>query len=1162
MPTQEQARQRLQALIAQYDKDKQLNLTESDVIEKYLTPMFKEVLGWPTDDFAYYRNEVSLSKGRVDRVLLADNGERVYVEAKRFGVIDPLEKIESDQYVGEIRRAEANKKRRLSDVVRPQQLALPTMAVDRTAEEQQAINYAFQNGGQWAMLANFERLRLFNARRDWLVFTFESPAAYLEDFDLLWELSYERILKGSLDTLSNERFRVDIDSEYLALINEWRLLLANDLLSKRQENAWVFDGEQNVVLSTIRNVVQRIIDRLVIVRFAEDHLVINPGTLNGFYELRRDNPYAPSMVSLVQNLFRKFDEQHNSALFSEDVIDKALFTDEVLMSLVRDLYLVKFRSMPADILGNTYEQYLGKALVLDDDDTISTRDNLETRKKQGSYYTPQVIVRYIVDNSLGRYLYGTDNGKPDGAPLEGETRKTSQDIQDLRVLDSACGSGSFLIYAYEVLRDFYESEIQRLDAAYKAGITEIAEKMGTDTMALEIAVKAYDIEKARITHYPRIILEEHLYGVDLDPQAAEIAVVNLMMRGMEKQSTVKRLPLILNQNVKVGNALIGARPDDPRLPDHQDALARIRRLRADLKATPNTDPAHDTILDDLNAALTDIRQTLDADYAEHFDDLERVRTFHWAVEFPEAFVDETGVPLENAGFQVIIGNPPWEIVKPDLREFYAQFDEDIESRLSRKKAEARIDELNAEDPTLAPQWDDQKAHIEAQAAYYRASSDYTRQGRGDTATHKLFVERVYGLLRSQGRLGYVVPSGIYTDLGTKDLREMFLDEGAIDYIFSFSNERWFFEGVHHSFKFVLIGVQKDVKNDGFWATFRFNPRVAVAPENFPAFVADEENLVYVKSKSIEQFSPDSLSLMEFQSQLDYDAVTQIYSEFPLMGEEIENLWSIKFGREFDMTNDRDVFSTSTQPIVLYEGKMIHQYNAEYSEPRYWVKPSDAEIRYSRRRSSFPKHYLEPRFAFRAIARTTDERTLITTIIPGETICGHSMYTISGSELEYSKQLQLMSVMNSLVLDYIIRQKIATNVSLFHLYQSPMPRLTAGNPYFDALVQRAAQLTCTRSEFADLWREVVGSAWVDPATIAANDDDSALRPVVNPAARQILRDEIDALVAHLYGLSRAEFAHILGTFPLVFPDDADGQAKKEALLAQYDVWGARVAGWAR
>ncbi len=113
------------------------------------------------------------------------------------------------------------------------------------------------------------------------------------------------------------------------------------------------------------------------------------------------------------------------------------------------------------------------------------------------------------------------------------------------------------------------------------------------------------------------------------------------------------------------------------------------------------------------------------------------------------------------------------------------------------------------------------------------------------------------------------------------------------------------------------------------------------------------------------------------------------------------------------------------------------------------------------------------------------------------------------------------------------------MSMFHFYQLPVPRLTAGDPCFDAIVPRAARLTCTTAAFADLWREVMGAPW--DAGQAATD----------PAERQRLRDEIDALVAHLYGLTRDEFAHILAAFPLVFPDDAAGKQKKAALLATYD-----------
>lgn len=127
----------------------------------------------------------------------------------------------------------------------------------------------------------------------------------------------------------------------------------------------------------------------------------------------------------------------------------------------------------------------------------------------------------------------------------------------------------------------------------------------------------------------------------------------------------------------------------------------------------------------------------------------------------------------------------------------------------------------------------------------------------------------------------------------------------------------------------------------------------------------------------------------------------------------------------------------------------------------------------------------------------------------------------------------------MVLDYVLRYKVATTLNMFYMYQLPVPRLTPGDPYFDAIVPRAARLTCTRAEFADLWREVMGTDW------------DASSGAIDPAERQRLRDEIDVIVAHLYGLSRADFDHILGTFPLVFPDDDAGRRKRASLLAVYD-----------
>ncbi len=630
--------------------------------------------------------------------------------------------------------------------------------------------------------------------------------------------------------------------------------------------------------------------------------------------------------------------------------------------------------------------------------------------------------------------------------------------------------------------------------------------------------------------------------MDLDPQAAEIAVVNLMMRAMEGQSRAdKRLPLLLNQNIKVGNVLVGLPPKADYAVQNVSAseLRDVIRLRHEL-LTVGHGERHDALLRELPAATRALAERLDVAIQPHFTDLDRVRPFHWGVEFPEAFFDAEGAPLANPGFAVIIGNPPWEILKPDLREFYAQFDEKIESRYSRDDAEKRIAELDAEAPVRRPAFEASSQSATQTAAYARASGLYKRQGRGDPATHKLFIERMYSLLRDGGRLGYVVPSGIYTDLGTKDLREMLLNEGNIQYIYSFSNERFFFPGVHHAFKFAMIGVQRGPQSDGFWSVFRFNPRVAIKPDDLHDLLTKRDNLIYMHRDMLKKFSPDSLSVMEFQSKQDYEIVEKIYGKWPLLGEQIEGSWSIKLNREFDMTNDRHLFTTMRTEFPLYEGKMIHHFDAFFGTPQYWLDPLVARKRLIGTAKDIGQSldYQQYRLGIRAVAASTNERTLISTIIPKNSFAGNSVL-VDIEDGPITDKLFASSVLNSFCIDYILKSKVASNVNMYILYQLPVPRLTAGDPTFDAIIPLAARLVCTRSEFADLWQSVMNEVW----------DES--KAATDPAERTRLRDRIDALVARLYGLTRAEFDHILGTFPLVFPDTDAGRARRAALLTAYD-----------
>lgn len=628
-----EARRNLEELIEKFYQltpEQRGEASEGSVFGSFVLPLFRDVLGWPTEDpLKFPREKTVVMRKRVDGVLILENEEKIFVEAKPIGDIQRLSN--SNEWT-----------------MGPGQLSLPSMATDRTREEQQAINYAFENGGKWAILSNFERLRLFNARRDWLVLAFETPAAYKEDFEQLWQLSWEEMHRGSLERLDNQRIVKDVDTNYLDFINQQREQLAIDITLNREANAWAYSESEEIRLAALRSVVQRFLDRLVVVRFAEDHYVIKPGSLKRAYDYGKDNPYAREPYHYLREFFRHFDENHNSALFASSEVDSAAFSETVLTPLIEKLYEARFRAMPADIIGNTYEEYLAKTIVLEDG-VITIRDNLETRKAQGSYYTPQYIVEFIVDHTLGRFLYGTQNGKPNGIKAYGQKRQTSADIRDLRVLDSACGSGSFLIYAYQVLAEFYQSEIKRLEVEYRDHTADVESFLDVPIEVRQIQAEGVYIRD----NYRRIILEKHLYGVDLDPQAAEIAVMNLILRALEGSKQSEKLPLILNQNIKVGNSLIGLRPDDLLLKDYADELATIRRLRNELIETVHNEPRHREIQVELESAAEDLKREFQSQYSVS------AQPFHWQIEFPEVFVDEHGQPLDNPGFHFVFGNPPY-----------------------------------------------------------------------------------------------------------------------------------------------------------------------------------------------------------------------------------------------------------------------------------------------------------------------------------------------------------------------------------------------------------------------------------------------------------------------------------------------------------------------
>lgn len=255
-------------------------------------------------------------------------------------------------------------------------------------------------------------------------------------------------------------------------------------------------------------------------------------------------------------------------------------------------------------------------------------------------------------------------------------------------------------------------------------------------------------------------------------------------------------------------------------------------------------------------------------------------------------------------------------------------------------------------------------------------------------------------------------------------------------------------------------------------------------------------------------------------------------------------WQLElYGEEFNLTKSAKFLKTSPTPMPLYEGGMIWQFDHSYSLPRYWIDESEIEgvllakkfKRITPKLKEIPKDlvndYTQVRIGIRKIASNTNERTLIAALIPPNSPAGNSLSVhfpyhhtkdaYSALRYSLSELLFMLSIFNSFVADYTIRSKMTTNLSLFVLYQLPIPRLTEEHSDFRPLVERAARLIGTAPEFDDLIKEVFGKK----ATHKTHG-------VTDPQDRLTIRAEIDALVARLYDLSVDEFQHILTTFPLV------------------------------
>jgi hypothetical protein len=738
-------------------------------------------------------------------------------------------------------------------------------------------------------------------------------------------------------------------------------------------------------------------------------------------------------------------------------------------------------------------------------------------------------------DSVGDLLLALD------APL---CRKLLSDVlPNLRLLDPACGSAAFLVSAMKTLINVYAAVIGKIEFL---GNRELQEWL-----------KRTQAEHKSIAYYiKRSIITNNLFGVDIMEEAVEIAKLRLflaLIASVRKAEDLEPLPNI-EFNIMAGNSLIGLmhvndddfdrrHPPDLFRKSYRDLLEEKNELidvyrrvsggRADelVEMRDEIQRRKDFAIATLNSILLSEFHQLGIRYEEatwndrknaagrpkrrtlEIGDIEALKPFHWGYEFDQI--------LARGGFDAIITNPPWEIFKPNSKEFFEDFSDLVtKKKMTIKEFEKEQAKL-LKDPDIRAAWLEYLSGYPHVSAFYRSAAQYENQisivnGRkagSDINLYKLFTEQCFNLLRSGGYCGIVIPSGIYTDLGTKQLREMLFGQTTVTGLFCIENRKEVFEGVHRSFKFVVMSFRKGGSTESFPAAFMRHDVAEL--ERF-----SHEGVIEISVPLMRRLAPDSLSIMEFKNQMDV-RIAEKMAKFPLLGELIEGAWNISFTREFDMTNDSYLFKTAPGKgrLPLYEGKMIWHFDHQFAKNQWWV--SEAEGRATLKpRENGRYDYEYYRIGFRDVAASTNERTLIATVIPPYFFAGNTMPTLV-EPTEPKTMAAVVALFDSFVADWFMRQRITNHCSFFYMKQLPIPRLTEKDAAFRLIVERAARLICTTPEFDDLAQEIFGRR-ASAASVGATA----------PAERARLRAELDGLVANLYGLDEEEFAHILTTFPLV------------------------------
>lgn len=883
-----------------------------------------------------------------------------------------------------------------------------------------------------------------------------------------------------------------VGDELYKRYSEHRLALVNHLVDKLDKS-----------LNDAIRIAQRIIDRIMFVAFCEDRRLLPERTIADTFDAvarfhRVTNPRWRNFVDLFHAMDKGHPQLEIKTGYNGGLFEFAAEVDELQLeddwtNFFREVAEYDFREeVNVDVLGNLFERSItelerlrigGFALAVDGDDAEAAMPKSAQRKKFGVYYTPpeftKLIVRLSVEEVIKDRLqsvaarYGIGAGNPEfPGPAEGNIvfwRECLETLRSVKVCDPACGSGAFLVAAYDALESWYARIVE--------GITT---HNGADAFTLSDQVAD-------------MILSDNLFGVDLSAEAVEISQLALWIRSARRGKSLADL----SRNILRGNSLVS----DPDVDPH--ALA-------------------------------------------------------WEEAFPGVF----GRQADRRGFDCIIGNPPWERVKLQEREFFSLAAPKIAAAVNAAERRKMIEQLGEKDPELFLRYEAAQASAQRVLDYARRSGRYPLTGKGDINTYMLFAELARSMVAPRGMVGLLTPSGIATDDTTKEFFNDLMDSQALRVLYDFENKRPFFPDVHRSLKFSVLAF-----GGSKWRTeivdFVFFARAMEDLE-------DAKRHIPLTARDMALLNPNTRTCPIFRTRRDADLTKRIYRNIPILIDETRkrggNPWGIKFVRMFDQTNDAELFHEPEKLkkmgyrldgnrfvkkkhvfLPFYEAKMVQAYDHRAAsvviEKENWFRQGQKEVT-SIVKHQNPEFLAIPRWwinqdevfkrievprppallAFKNVTSPTNQRTMIASFIPLVAVGNSAPIILFDASLNTRLKCCLLANLNAYVLDYIARQKIGNvNLNFFLIEQFPM---LAPDRYSDKcpwnkrtslerwISDRVLKLTCTAEDMR-------------PLAEAAGFEEGVHK--WKPEEREQLMAELDAAYFHLYGISHDEVEYILSTF---------------------------------